>query len=204
MSTASDCITADLYESLRHCPGQTSLPGIRPRALGIPKSHILSFPKLPSIDDKDADMESIATYDGDFLLEADKKFLFMDLLSSASSVKSESQGEGASKSYLNTATLFHPSVGPAVTGFSRLVLNDDFVWLVQQRDGRWRVIGNEMIETETKPAQDSGQSVTDSSGTTFTATVSDVSPAPFYVGKIRTEKGIYDCKTNTLEAVDNA
>ena len=200
MPPISDCTAADIYQSLKHCKGQTSLPGIRPQAMGIPKTHIVKWPILPAPGDKDADMAAVATYDGDFVLAADKKFLFMDLLSSASNLKSDAQGDGASKSYLNTVTLFHPSVGPEATGFSRMVLNDDWLWLVQQRDGRWRVIGNEMIETDTKPAQDSGQSVTDSSGTTFTASVSDVCPAPFYVGKIRTEKGIYDCKTNTLEA----
>lgn len=197
-------MAADLYESLKHCKGKTTLPGVRPLALGIPKTHIVKFPKLPDPDDDDADMESIATYKDDFVLAADKKFLFMDLLSSASSVKSEPQGDGASRSYLNTATLFHPSTGPAVTGFSRLVINDDFIWLVQQRDGRWRVIGNEMIETETKPSQDSGQAVTDSAGTTFVATVSDVAPAPYYTGKILTEKGLYNCATNTFEVPDNS
>lgn len=198
----SDCTAADLYESLKHCKGQNSLPGIRPKVLGIPKTHIVSFPKLPDFDAKDATMSSIATYDGDFVLAADKKFLFMDILSSSSNVKSDPQGEGASKSYLITAVLFHPSTGPEVTGFSRMVINDDFIWLVQQRDGRWRVVGNEMMETDTQPAQDSGQAVTDSSGTTFTATVSDVCPAPFYTGKVLTEKGVYNCATNTLEAAE--
>lgn len=59
-----------------------------------------------------------------------------------------------------------------------------------------------MMETDTQPAQDSGQAVTDSSGTTFTATVSDVCPAPFYTGKVLTEKGVYNCATNTLEAAE--
>ncbi|MCM1356523.1 MAG: hypothetical protein NC212_08985 [Staphylococcus sp.] len=197
----TDCTTADLYESLKNCKGKTSLPGLRPKALGIPKNHIAKWPVLPDIDAKGATMASIATYDGDFVLGADKKFLFMDILSSASNVKSDPQGEGQSKSYLNTVVLYHPSTGPEATGFARMALNDDFVWLVQQRDGRWRVIGNEMMETDTQPAQDSGQAVTDQSGTTFTATVSDVCPAPFYVGKVLTEKGVYDCATNTLEEI---
>ncbi len=196
----SDCASVNIYNSLRHCKGDTKLPGLRPMAMGIPKSQIVSFPKLPGIDSKDADLSKIATYDGDFVTAADCKFLFVDILSTASNVKSDPQGEGASKSFLNTVVLFHPSTGPEATGFSRLVLNDDFLWLVQQRDGRWRVIGNEMIETDTQPAQDSGQAVTDSSGTTFTATVTDICPAPYYVGKVLTEKGVFDCATNTFEA----
>lgn len=199
---SSDCTAVNIYDSLKHCKGETKLPGLRPRALGIPKSQIVSFPKLPALDSKDADMAKIATYDGDFVLAADSKFLFIDILSTASNVKSEPQGEGNSKSYLVTVVLFHPSTGPEVTGFSRMVINDDFLWLVQQRDGRWRVVGNEMIETDTQPSQDSGQAVTDSSGTTFTATVTDVCPAPFYTGKVLTEKGVYDCSTNTFEVQD--
>lgn len=195
----NDCAAVNIYDSLKHCKGDTKLPGLRPRAVGIPKSQIVKYPKLPDVTDK-ATMESIATLEGDFVLAADSKFLFIDILSAASNVNSDPQGEGRSKSFLTTATLFHPSIGPAVTGFSRLVLNDDFIWVVQQRDGSWRVIGNEMIETETSPAQASGMAVTDKSGTTFTVTSSDIAPAPYYTGKLLTEKGVYDCATNTFEA----
>ena len=44
---------------------------------------------------------------------------------------------------------------------------------MQQRDGKFRVFGNEMFHTDTKPGQDSGTAVTDASGTTLEISVTD-------------------------------
>ena len=87
----------------------------------------------------------------------------------------------------------------AAVGFARLANSDDFVYIAQQRDGKWRVIGNESFETNTNPSQDSGMAETDASGTTLEISVTDVCPAPFYVGKLKTSDGTLDCATNTIE-----
>ena len=63
------------------------------------------------------------------------------------------------------------------------------MYLVQRRDGKFRVIGNEMFETDTKPKQDGGEGVTGEQGTSLEISVTDVCPAPYYPGKIETEDG---------------
>lgn len=197
-----NCPTLDIYESLEHCLGETVLPGLRQRAWGIPKKQILKWPNLPAPSDDGATMASIATYAGDFTLAADAVFFAIDILDTASNIKSESQGSLPSKTFVNTLTLKYAGNNAAATGFCRLANSDDLVYIIQQRDGSFRVLGNEMFRSDTKPSQDSGMDVTDSSGTQLEITVTDVCPAPFYSGKFKTSEGTVDCATGEVEAAD--
>lgn len=197
-----NCASTNIYEDLEFCKGKTVLPGLRPEIYAIPKSAILVYPTLPDIDSKDASMASIATYLGDFKLDADAYFNKIDILTPASSIKSESQGEKPSKTFINTLTAKYADVSEKATGFCRMANSDDLLYVVRQRDGRYRVIGNESFETETNPAQDSGMNVTDASGTTLEISVTDVCPAPYYYGLLKTRDGYIDCATGNLLSPD--
>ena len=74
--------------------------------------------------------------------------------------------------------------------FDEQANNDDMVYIVQQKDGKFRVLGNEMYQTDTTFDQKLGGAATDEMGTTFTVSVTDVCPAPFYIGEIVTADGI--------------
>ena len=199
MSTANkDCASFGLYESLEFCKGKTVLPGIRQVVYFIPSDQIVSFPTLPDTAAADADMGKIATYEGDFVLAADAKFHKLDVLTTASNITSASQGEKPSKTFVNSSTLKHADTSAKATGFCRMANTDNLIYIVQQRDGQFRVLGNEAFETNTNPSQDSGMNVTDASGTQLEVTVTDVCPAPFYVGKLLTDDGVLDCKTGKL------
>ena len=89
----------------------------------------------------------------------------------------------------------HPETNEEATGFCRQANADDFVYLIQVRDGKFRVLGNEAFPTDTKPKQDSGEGVTGDFGTTIEVEVTDVCPAPFYVGEILTKEGTIDAAT---------
>ena len=194
------CAAANLYESLVHCKGETVLPGIRPEVYAIPKSQIVSFPTLPKPSDENVTMEDIATYEGDFVLAADACFIRLSVITAASTVTSTSQGEPPSKTFINSATLTHESTGPKATGFCRMANSDDLVYVLRQRDGLFRVLGNDSFETDTKPSQDSGMNVTDASGTQLEVSVTDLSPAPYYKGKLKTDIGTIDCSTGKIVA----
>ena len=62
-------------------------------------------------------------------------------------------------------------------------------YLAQTKKGKWRVIGNEMYQTETVIDQKLGGAATDEMGTTLTVTCTDVAPGLFYKGEIITEDG---------------
>lgn len=185
----SNCDSADLYNSLGWCKGKTVLPGIRTRVYFAKKSNIVTWPKLPDTVAEGKTMGQMATYVGDFVLAADKKWNFLDILTAESPVTSESQGDMPARSFINKVTFKHAGVEEEATGFARQANADDLVYLVQQRNGKFRVVGNEMFETDTKPGQELGAGNTDKAGTTLTVEVTDICPSPFYPGKIEAEEG---------------
>lgn len=185
---AVDCTTKGIYDSLNWCPGQHVLPGIRPRVYFIPKSWIVKWPTLPAVA-TEATMDKLATYTGDFTLASAKKWLSIDLLTNKSSITSESQGEAPSKTFMNKATLLYPGTDEAASGFCRQANIDQLVFLVQQRDSKFRVMGAEAFDIDVKPSQASGEGVSSAGGTTIAIEATDLCPSPFYQGKIETADG---------------
>lgn len=177
------------YQSVDWCTGQTKLPGIKPKVFFIPKADIVQWPTLPEVSETTASLGELATLTGDFVLAADAKWKFLKCIADKSPVSTENQGEVPCKSFLNKATIFLPSTAEDATGFCRMANNDDLVFLVQQKNGKFRLIGNDMIETNVAPAQNLGENATGESGTTLEISVTDICPSPFYTGKIETEDG---------------
>ena len=193
-----NCAAMNLYDSVRFCDGTTVMPGVRRKAYFISQDNIVKYPELPKLSDEEVQMGELATYVGDFTLAADAKFKVIDLDDSASNVTCESQGEKPSKSFLNKATFKHPGKGEVATGFARLANASNLLFIYQERDGAFRVIGNQMFSTNVKPTQESGAKETDASGTTLNIEVSDVAPAPFYKGVIKTDEGDIDASTGEI------
>jgi hypothetical protein len=134
-------------------------------------------------------MSVLATYSGEFTLATNKKWQKLQVLVDKSPVTSESQGAKPSKSVLNKATFVHPGTEELATAFARLANNDDYVYLIQTKPGKYRVIGNDMYQTETNVSQALGGSATDEMGTTLEVSVTDYMPAPFFNGEIETVDG---------------
>lgn len=180
----------DLYNSLDWCEGQQVLPGIRRRVYYTPKRSIVKWPKLPSEVAANGNFSDLAVYKDDFVLAAGLHWRHLDVVATESPVNCESQGEIPSVTSLNKATFKHPGTEEEATAFARRATSDDMVYLVQQKNGKFRVLGNEMYDTVTKVKQDLGAVVTDKVGTTLEVEVTDLCPAPFYPGKIKLEDGI--------------
>ncbi|SHE57385.1 hypothetical protein [Dysgonomonas macrotermitis] len=187
---ATKCDTATSPTSLEWCDGQINTPGIRSEVFFTPRRNILAWPTLPSTLAAGETMGKMATYQGNFALAAETVWNRMDIIISRSPVTSESQGTKPSKTYLNQATIVVPNTDQDAAGFARLANNDDYVYIVQETGGKYRVLGNEMYQTETNVATALGAAATDEKGTTLTIQVPDICPAPFYEGEIRTEDGI--------------
>ncbi len=190
----NDCNEKDLYESQQWCPGQKVLPGIRGQVFFIPKRSIVSWPKLPNIDDlKTGDsFAELAKYKGNFILAADKKWRKMDVVMNESPINCDPQGEKPSKTFLNKGVFKMSSTGEGTTAFARMANDDDFVYIFLHKEGKARVLGNEMFDTETKPKQEIGDAPTSKTGTTLEVEVTDICMAPYYPGKIETEDGDID------------
>ena len=190
---AKECTNAALYSSLQYCKGKPMLPGIRSRLYFIPKRDIVKWPTLP--DTAETEMGELATYEGDFNLASEAKWAYIDLVDNKGKIESESQGDKPARSFLNKTSVTHPETDEEATGFARQANSDDFVYLLQVRNGKFRVLGSEMFPTDTKPKQDSGEGVTGDFGTTLDIECTDVCPAPYYKGKIVTKDGTIDAAT---------
>lgn len=195
------CTTNTLYASVEACPGKGNLAGIRRRLYFIPKSDIVSWPTLPEMsgDKKAADMGALATRTGAFTLKADAYFHFLDLKDNSSSVTFETAGELGSQIINNQATAIVAGSSKELAGFARQVKNDDLVYVYQERDGAFRILGNEAYSTDTKPSGDSGAEATAAKTSTFAIQVYDDCPAPYYEGKLplsATEE--LDCSTGQV------
>lgn len=195
------CTTNTLYASVEACPGKGNLAGIRRRLYFIPKSDIVSWPTLPEMtgDKKAADMGALATRTGAFTLKADAYFHYIDLKDNSSSVTFETAGELGSQIINNQATAIVAGSSKELAGFARQVKNDDLVYVYQERDGAFRILGNESYSTDTKPSGDSGAEATAAKTSTFAIQVYDDCPAPYYEGKLplsATEE--LDCSTGQV------
>ena len=183
------CTTNALYETLEFCKGTTVLPGLRNHLFYISKNDIVSFPAPPSTVPEGGSMADLAKITENFVLAADAVWHRIDIVTTASNVNSESQGEAPSKTFNNTAAFKYPGNNAEAAAFARQANADDLVYLWPQRDGQYRLLGNDMFETNTTPAQESGSAETDASGTTINVAVTDIMPSPFYLGNIVTEDG---------------
>lgn len=180
------CAQSAPYESLRFCQGTRVIPGIRDRVYYIAKRDIVKWPKLPAVNGDSVQASKLATYEGDFTLASDKKWQRIDLTLNKGNVEWETQGEQPSCTFLNKLTASYPGTSAEAAAFCGLAVNDDLVYLVQQRDGQFRVLGNEMFNTVSKPKGSTGEGTSTNGGTDIEIEATDIYPAPFYPGKIET------------------
>lgn len=173
------------YGKLDWVEGTKSLPGIRRRAFFIPKIQITAW---PAVDESAATPALRTMIAGNFTLEALMTFFELDGVIKKMKVTSEPQGPPESSSLLNKLSLVHPGTAEEAADFARQANRDDYVYIVQQMDGKFRVIGSEHFRTTTKVSQDLGNEGDESKGTTIEVECTD-SCLPFYNGSIMTADG---------------
>jgi hypothetical protein len=170
-----DC--SSIQKSLAWCQGRPQYTGIRRRLYFTARSNIVTWPTL----EKDSNGRVLsAVYDGDFILAADKEWLYMDILPDKSQLTSEAQGEYPAQSQLNKLVAVHPGIGLDAAEAAAWFNNNETVFLVEDMSGNMRVVGHKDYPIKVTVTQDTGQGITGSAGTTITVEASDDVPAPFY------------------------
>lgn len=197
------CDTKSLYKSIQACPGKKSLPGIRRRLYYVHKAGIVTFPKLPDVgDDEVTSMAQLAQLMGDFGLAADTFFQFIDLKDEASNVTYDTVGEDGSKLVNNQANAIVAGQDDEVKGFARQALNDDIVYVYQDRAGKFCVLGNDMFKCHTTPSGDTAAEATGAVTSTFAIQCYDECPVPTYTGKLPLSATTYlDCADGLVKQV---
>lgn len=179
----SKCVNAKtLYEDIEFCQGKSSLPGIRPNVFGISLRDVVSVPR-PKREGAE-NLKDIAVIKDNIVVAQDKGWHKIGLVPDDGNVKSDSQGSYGSKTFAVTATVNIPGTEEEATAYAAEVNNDQMIFLVQQRNGKFRLIGSDAFPAQVAPAQDTGSGPTDANQTTLAITATDEVPAPFYQGEI--------------------
>ena len=174
-----------LQKSLAWCQGTPELPGVKRRIFYIAKADIADFPTLPH---DERGRTTSAVLSGDFVLKADRKWKYIDILPDKSQLTSEAQGELPSQTQLNKLTAVHPGVGEEATAAAAYINNTDSIFIVEDMKGNYRVLGNDKWSTKATVTQDLGQGATGTTSTTINVEATDEVPAPFYKGVIDWEE----------------
>ena len=167
--------------------GTPELPGIRKRIYYISKDQIAVWPTY--IRDYYNRRTKKAAYRGDFVLVADAKWKYIDIIPEKSQLTSEPQGELPSQTQLNKLVAVFPGVSPEASAAACYLNNSDNVFLVEDMKGFFRVVGCRKWFTKTTVSQDNGQGPTGNTSTTINVEAPDEVPSPFYMGIIETEDG---------------
>ena len=169
-----------LQKSLLWCQGRVQRPGIRRRLYFTARQNIVQWPRLP----KDALGRPMgAALDGEFLLAADAAWDFIDIIVEKSQLTSEPQGEYPAQSQLNRLVAVHPGIEIDATLAAAWFNNNECVFMVEDMNHRYRVVGNEHYPMKVSVTQDTGMGITGNAATTITVEASDDVPAPFYHSK---------------------
>ncbi len=174
------------YGNLDWNDGQVNIPGIRPVVFYIPKNHIAVH---AVINPAAATAVEDVTYVGSHTLVEGKTWKRLSLLDEKSPVTFEPQGEQSSRSFLNKSTLKVPLTEEQAASFAKRANNDDFVYLVQEKMGKYRQIGNDMFRTSTTVLTALGGAPTDERAMTLEVSCTDGIPGPYYDGSIVTDDG---------------
>ena len=188
----AECL--NIQKSLGWWQGTPELPGVKRRIYYISKGDIVEWPTLPR--DNNGRITA-AVYDGSFVLKADTKWKYIDILPDKSQLTSEPQGELPSQTQLNKLVAVHPGVGMEASAAAAYINNCDNVFIVEDMKGFFRVVGCDKWQTKATVNQDLGQGPTGTTSTTINVEASDECPAPFYMSIVETEEGDIDASKVT-------
>ena len=102
---------------------------------------------------------------------------------------------------LNKLSIVFPGTEEEQSALASMLLNEDVIALIPQRNGKCRQYGDDNFECSVAPSQSSGSSVTDETSTTVELSVGCETLPPFYYGDIPTAEGIYSGETGDLKSL---
>lgn len=179
--------------------GRVNPSGIGTTVYRIRQRYITGWPTIENDPDKDNTIEEsdMSTLNGSFTLATGKYWQKIYSTQGKGSITAETTGDTDSKMFINHASFSFPDLTPEALGFSKVSVNDDFVYIVKAA-GRYHVIGSPDYRSVTNIAPTSGDAAGSTKGIVFTVDCPDVTPLPVYEGNIVTEDGSLNCSTGVF------
>lgn len=184
--------------------GRVNPSGIGTTVYRIRQRYITGWPTIENDPDKDntIDEADMSTLNGSFTLADGKVWQKIYSTQGKGSITAETTGDTDSKMFINHASFSFPDLTPEALGFSKVSVNDDFVYIVKAA-GRYHVIGSPDYRSTTTIAPTSGDAAGSTKGIVFTVDCPDVTPLPVYEGNIVTDEGTLNCSTGVFTPANN-
>ena len=171
MATKKTCASAtDLYEDVLKCPGEKRMPGTRAYGFFIPRRYITKFAEPQK--ETATSLKDYLVIKDSHTIQADKVWIKIAFITDKSSFSPEAQGEHGCKTMNLKATAVLPGTEEEASALASLLLNEDGIFMIPERNGKLRQFGDETFEVDVTPSQSSGAGISDETNTTLEISVS--------------------------------
>lgn len=167
------------YANVDWAEGTKNLPGIKRNVYFMPKSEISAWPAFDEANNK---------YTGNFTIGANL-WNRLQVVMRKSPVTSEMQGEPEHATHLNKATFIFAGTSAAALAFAAKANRDDLVFLIEDKEGVFHVIGHEDFRSIVRTNAALGVEGGDEKGITMEVECTDPYMLPTYEDAIYTSSG---------------
>lgn len=175
--------------------GSVNPSGIVPIAYRIRRDYISAFPTIVDTPDEETTVAQYASYAGDFVLVAAKKWEKIYSTQGKGKVFFEPVGETDSRMYMNKGTLSFPDLTDEARAYAKDAANGDYVYIIPTPNKRYHLLGSPDYRVTSSISGDSGDAPGSAKGLTIALECPDVTPLPRYAGALILSDGELDCDT---------
>ena len=169
------------FEALDFEEGMNNMGGLRTIGYYGFIAEVADFPELPA---SPATLSDAAVITTDIVMKPGKTMYSIYGTAETGGMDGETQGERDSRSTKRTLKWFFPTTSKKSLGFELKTLNRRTFWIVQEHDGKYRLMGSPSFPAEVSSNDSTGTAVTDRKGVTYTITDNGFGPCPIYEGVI--------------------
>ncbi len=131
-----------VISNINRSPGGDNKAGISKVMYFALAEDVQTWPSLPSTA---TTYEHLVSYESDFVMKTGKQFWEFNATVERSSLNFESAGERGSKSAVNLLEIVRASIDDTILGFLESHKNDEMVWIVEDLDDNFRVLGTKQL-----------------------------------------------------------
>lgn len=175
------------YEALDFTTGSKNIPGLKPVGYYGFTKEATTIPELP---DSPTDMSAAGVITTNIVMAAGKTMYPMYGTLEKLNLRGEAQGERDSKSKVRTLTWKYPDVNADAIGFDIATNNENMFFIVEDHQGRFRMLGNKSIPAQVSAADDTGTASSDDKGYTYEISDFGIGAAPIYEGDIPVDSAL--------------
>lgn len=150
-----------------------------------PIDDVADFPETIPISDPDFTLEKARALVGDITFKAGKGWRQLHILPDSGEIKDVFGGSKGNKKVKGTLELFISNNSPRNIGYADIYRNVPCIWLVRERNKRYRVLGDDDNPAWCETGEiTSGKGAEDDSGIQLMLQATTGRTAPFYSGEI--------------------